>query len=196
MWSICFHEWGLWKQGFVTNWINQSWIPCCILPPRFQWYCRWTYGVKPKHETEDINIETETTFWNFVFIEFSFCFSGVNIKVAMKFVTFKLLLAQRVKMCWVNWKLHLVVGKVKPLRQLGWYHRKSSCVTIRFKGSFLVSFLKGNFCPLIHSFWKAKEPKSWGWHATSCNFCLLVKSNSNACALLFVLIKCTLNKCK
>ena len=54
--------------------------------------------VKPKHEIEDIKIETETTPQNFVFIEFLFCFSGVNIKLAMKFIILKLLLAQKVKM--------------------------------------------------------------------------------------------------
>ena len=37
--------------------------------------------IKPKHEIEYINIETEKTCWNFVFVEFLFCFTGVNIKL-------------------------------------------------------------------------------------------------------------------
>ena len=90
-----------------------------------------------------------------------------------KFVILKLLFAPKVKMRWVNCKLHLIVVKVKPL------------LPSVPRAAFL-SFLKIGSCLPIQAFQKAKEHNDRGWHVTSCKFCLLVKNNVNACVVIFI----------
>ena len=50
-----------------------------------------------------------------------------------------------------------------------------------------LSFLKAVSGLPIQAFRKAKEYKDRGWHVISCNFRLLVKSNLNACVVVFFL---------
>ena len=70
-----------------------------------------------------------------------------------KFVVLKLL-AQKVKMHWVNCKLHLVVIKVRSsLWQLGW---------ASVSRASLFFFKTDSYLP-IQAFQKAKEPKDRGW---------------------------------
>ena len=100
-----------------------------------------------------------------------------------KFVVLKILLARKVKMCWVNFNPTSGCGKSKTLVIIRLIAKKKQLLCPPLLGLLLFNLP-------IQAFRKTKEPKDQGWRVNSSDFRLLVKKIFNARVVVFILSKC------